>query len=154
MNLWASGSNATLKIETHAEEACASLQVGLGQHLFKVEKHSFEVKKKVSHSRNCRRARGAAVFSQSNTGTVVENNLPDMINASKTVLNSGDHDAEKAAASDIDKIEVPADQNVVQVDSSDLSSIHDVDTEKVDNDVDVCTFNFCNDAYGNIGEVK
>ena len=77
-----------------------------------------------------------------------------MINASKTVLNSGDHDAEKAADSDIGNIEVPADQNVVQVDSSDLSSIHDVDTEKVDNDVDVCTFNFCNDAYGNIGEVK
>ena len=81
--------------------------------------------------------------------------MHDIDNASETMLNSDDHDAEKAADSNNAKVEVPSEQSaVMQVDSSDLSSIHDQDigTEKANNDVDVYTFNFWNDAHGNIVE--
>ena len=59
-HLWASGSNATLILETHAGEACASLRLCLGIHPCRFVQKSCEVKKSESPARRKRREKRAA----------------------------------------------------------------------------------------------
>ena len=155
MNLWASGSNATLTIETHAGEACASLRVGLGQHPVKEKKRPFEVKKKVSPSRQRRRARRAGLSTDGSTAQVLGNNLSDDTNISNIEQNSG---AEKAEEVINVNAEVSSEHSeVTQVGTSFsyskvVAASHGIVAEKVADDMDVYTFNYWNDLNGNIVE--
>ena len=58
-HLWATGSNATLVLETHAGEACASLRLGLGVHPFRYQQN-YIVKKKETPAKRRRREKRAA----------------------------------------------------------------------------------------------
>ena len=55
MNLWHTGRDACLRLETQAGEACVTLRLGLGKH-----PHQQQLNKKVSPSRERRRDRRAA----------------------------------------------------------------------------------------------
>ena len=90
VNLWKSGSDATLQLETHAGQACVTLRLGLGEHPHQLHQY----RKKVSPSKQRRHERRAAARKESAENADPNSNIENDEQSSNEVKEATTKEAE------------------------------------------------------------